>query len=65
VPPARRCGLGIGAEAAVLNATDTDTIANNAVLGLSRNGDGSLNVLAVLSPAGTVHFLIDVNGYFQ
>jgi hypothetical protein len=40
-------------------------IANNAVLGLSRNGDGSLNVLAVLSPAGTVHFLIDVNGYFQ
>jgi hypothetical protein len=39
--------------------------ANNAVLGLSRNGDGSCNVLAVVSGGGTVHFILDVNGYFQ
>ena len=39
--------------------------ANNAILGLSRNGDGSVNVLAILAPNGQVHFILDVNGYFQ
>jgi hypothetical protein len=40
--------------------------ANNAVLPLSLNGDGSLSVLPALTPSnGTVHVIIDVNGYFQ
>jgi hypothetical protein len=39
--------------------------ANNAVLGLSRDGDGSCNVLAVVGGGGQVHFILDVNGYFQ
>ena len=37
--------------------------ANNAIAGLSRNGDGSVTVLPIGS--GSLHFLIDVNGYFQ
>ncbi len=36
--------------------------ANNAVVGLSRNGDGSVLVLPV---GGQLHFILDVNGYFQ
>jgi hypothetical protein len=39
------------------------TIANNAILRLSGEGSGSIDVLA--STLGTVHFLLDVNGYFQ
>jgi hypothetical protein len=37
--------------------------ANNAIAGLSRNGDGSVTVLPIGS--GYLHFIIDVNGYFQ
>jgi hypothetical protein len=40
-------------------------LANNAIVGLSRNGDGSVTVLAGLAAGGQVHFVIDVNGYFQ
>jgi hypothetical protein len=40
-------------------------LANNAVVGLSRNGDGSVTVLPTLAAGGQVHFIIDVNGYFQ
>jgi hypothetical protein len=39
--------------------------ANNAVVGLSRNGDGSVTVLPSMPPGGQLHFIIDVNGYFQ
>jgi hypothetical protein len=39
--------------------------ANNSVMALSLNGDGSLTVLPALVPNATVHFVIDVNGYFQ
>jgi hypothetical protein len=54
-------------------ATPTNTIsinagavrANNSVMALSLNGDGSLTVLPALVPNATVHFIIDVNGYFQ
>jgi hypothetical protein len=37
--------------------------ANNAIAGLSRNGDGSVTVLPIGS--GYLHLIIDVNGYFQ
>jgi hypothetical protein len=39
------------------------TRANNAMLGLAGDGSGALNVLNDAS--GTVHLIIDVNGYFQ
>ena len=39
------------------------TRANNAVIGLSTNGTGSIAVEN--DAAGTVHFILDVNGYFQ
>jgi hypothetical protein len=41
-------------------------IANNSVISLSRNGDGSLSVTAFISGSpGQTHFLLDVSGYFQ
>jgi hypothetical protein len=48
-----------------INFVAGDVRANNAILGLSRNGDGSVNVLGILPPNGQVHFILDVNGYFQ
>lgn len=39
------------------------TRANNAILELSRAGDGTIKVRN--RSAGTVHFILDVNGYFQ
>jgi hypothetical protein len=39
--------------------------ANNAIVSLSRNGDGSVTVLPTLGSGNQVHFIIDVNGYFQ
>jgi hypothetical protein len=39
--------------------------ANNAIVGLARSGDGSVTVLPGLGSGGQVHFIIDVNGYFQ
>jgi hypothetical protein len=39
--------------------------ANNGILSLSRNGDGSVNVLATVGVGGQVDFILDVNGYFQ
>jgi hypothetical protein len=36
------------------------TRANNAIAGLGAGGD----IEAVLSPSGTVHLVIDVNGYY-
>jgi hypothetical protein len=45
---------------------DAGTVrANNAIVLLSRNGDGSVTVLPGLGPGNQVHLLIDVNGYFQ
>ncbi len=42
------------------------TIANNAVISLSRNGDGSITVRASISGSpGLTDFLIDASGYFQ
>jgi hypothetical protein len=45
---------------------DAGTVrANNAIVLLSRNGDGSVTVLPGLGSGKQVHLLIDVNGYFQ
>ncbi|MBV8201344.1 MAG: hypothetical protein JOZ15_12040 [Acidobacteria bacterium] len=46
-------------------AAGRTVIANNAIVSLSRAGDGSLAVLPTLPNGGHLHFLIDVNGYFQ
>jgi hypothetical protein len=39
------------------------TRANNAILGVSTDGTGRVAVLN--GSVGTVHFVVDVNGYFQ
>jgi hypothetical protein len=41
------------------------TRANNAILGLARNGAGTLAARASVSGSGTVHLILDVNGYFE
>jgi hypothetical protein len=47
-----------------VSANAGDVLADNLVVLLSLRGDGSANVLARLT-SGTLHFLIDVNGYFK
>jgi hypothetical protein len=39
--------------------------ANNAILPLASNGDGTLGALAVIGGGGTIHMIIDINGYFE
>jgi hypothetical protein len=39
--------------------------ANNAVLSLSADGQGSIAALATLNTQGQVHLLVDINGYFE
>jgi hypothetical protein len=39
-------------------------VANNAIVGVSQDGNAAITVLPDMG-AGTVHFLLDVNGYFQ
>jgi hypothetical protein len=46
-----------------LNFSAGQTRANNAVLGLSPAG--GVSVSTVLSSGGTVHLIVDVNGYFE
>ena len=46
-----------------INFSAGRTLANNAVLRLSGEGSGSINVLN--GSGGTVHLVLDVNGYFQ
>jgi hypothetical protein len=40
------------------------TLANNAVIGITQDGHGTLDVLADM-PSGVVDLILDVNGYFQ
>jgi hypothetical protein len=49
--------------ASTLNFSAGQTRANNAVLGLSPAG--GVSVSTVLSSGGTVHLIVDVNGYFE
>lgn len=39
--------------------------ANNAVIPLAANGDGTLGVFASIGGNGSVHVVLDVNGYFE
>jgi len=47
-----------------LNFSGGQTRANNLVLSLATDGDGDISAQAT-NPGGTVHLIIDVNGYFQ
>jgi hypothetical protein len=38
------------------------TRGNNAIVSLNRDGEVSV---FVVQPSGSVHFILDVNGYFQ
>jgi Tol biopolymer transport system component len=40
-------------------------LANNAILALASNGEGTLGITPVVSGGGTVHVIVDVSGYFQ
>ncbi|MFL6290002.1 MAG: hypothetical protein ACJ759_03825, partial [Thermoanaerobaculia bacterium] len=39
--------------------------ADNAVMGLASNGDGTLAVVVVINGGGTMNMVLDVNGYFE
>jgi hypothetical protein len=56
-------------QTSTVNFSAGQTRANNAVMLLSRNGDGSLEIRSSQTPvggsAGQVHVIVDVNGYFQ
>ena len=41
------------------------TRANNAILSLALDGSGTLAVLAVVNGGGTVHVIVDVDGWFE
>ncbi len=56
-------GDGIAPSTSNINFSTGQTRANNAVVLLAANGNGSIVVLN--GAAGTVHFILDVNGYFQ
>ncbi len=56
-------GDGIAPPTSNINFSTGQTRANNAVVLLATNGAGTLAVLN--GAAGTVHFILDVNGYFQ
>jgi endoglucanase len=48
-----------------LSFTASTNRANNSVMGLASNGDGTLAVLAEITGGGTMNVAIDVNGYFE
>ena len=56
-------GDGIPPATSNINFSTGQTRANNAVVLLATNGNGSIAVLN--GAAGSVHFILDVNGYFQ
>ena len=48
-----------------LNFAAGQTRANNAVLGLASDASGTLAANAFMAGNGTVHLIVDVEGYFQ
>ncbi len=56
-------GDGIAPLSSSINFSVGQTRSNNALVLLATNGTGTLAVLN--GSAGTVHFILDVNGYFQ
>ncbi|HEX5759196.1 MAG TPA: DUF5060 domain-containing protein [Thermoanaerobaculia bacterium] len=57
-------GVGLPATS-TLNFGAGATRANNAILSLAPDGSGTLAALAHLAGGGTVHLILDVNGYFD
>ncbi len=51
--------------ASAINFSAGQTRANNAILPLAADGQGTLTFEASLATAGAVHLIVDVNGYFQ
>lgn len=49
----------------VINLSAGRVRANNAILAISRDGQGSIAAKASVLGSGSVHLLIDVNGYFE
>jgi hypothetical protein len=49
----------------VVNFLSTFSRANNAILTLASDGSGRFGAEAFVAGGGTVHLIIDVNGYFQ
>jgi hypothetical protein len=49
----------------VLNFQTGSNRANNALVTLATDGSGAVNAQALVLGGGTVHLIIDVNGYFQ
>ena len=47
-----------------INFTSGRTLANNAILSLSANGDGTIAIFAFVQNQGHVHAVLDINGYF-
>jgi murein DD-endopeptidase MepM/ murein hydrolase activator NlpD len=56
-------GNGLPGLASAINFVSGRTIANNAVALLATDGSGTLGVL--VGSAGTLHLVVDVNGYFE
>lgn len=48
-----------------INFTAGQTLANNAILALASNGEGTLGVTPVVIGGGTVHLLVDITGWFE
>jgi ABC-type cobalamin transport system ATPase subunit len=48
----------------VINFSAGQTRANNAILTVATDGSGTVTFLASLAGGGTVHLIVDVNGYF-
>jgi len=48
-----------------LNYGAGQTRANNAIVPLASDGSGGLRAVAVVVGAGSVHLIVDVNGYFE
>ena len=51
--------------ASTINFKADQTLANNAILSLATNGDGTLAFSPFVVGGGTVHVIVDLSGYFQ
>jgi uncharacterized repeat protein (TIGR01451 family) len=49
----------------VISFSAGQTRANNAIAGLATDGGGDLAAQALVAGSGTVHLILDVNGYFE
>lgn len=48
-----------------INYSPNQTRANNAIITLSTNGSGAIKLEPIVTDSGTVHFILDVMGYFE